>query len=71
MDVGGQALCTFQRIGACWAVAGAGALYEPAKKARRATATVSAIADLQEIILRICIPPVRQLVEAFMARKKR
>jgi hypothetical protein len=71
MDVGGQALCTFQRIGACWAVAGVGTLYEPAKKARRATAKLSAIADLQEIILCICILPVRRLVEVFMVWQKR
>jgi hypothetical protein len=46
MDVGGQALWTFQRIGA-WAVAGAGVLYEPARKARTATMTVEATADLR------------------------
>jgi hypothetical protein len=56
MDVGGQALCTFHRIGA-WAVAGTGALYEPARKARRATTRATTIADLKGIDLRMCVPP--------------
>jgi hypothetical protein len=68
MDVGGQALCTFQRIGA-WAVAGAGALYDPARKASTATMRANATADLTGITLCIGIPPGR--VGAFAAEKCR
>jgi hypothetical protein len=45
-------------------------LYEPARKARRATARVSTIADFKGTILDICIPPVRRLVEIFIVRKR-
>ena len=48
----GQAVCIFHRIGA-WAVAGAGAPYEPARKASNPTMRAMAIAVRVEIILRI------------------
>ncbi len=54
----GQAVCIFHRIGA-WAVAWPGALYEPARKAPRATMRVSASANLNGMSLRMYIPPGR------------
>ncbi len=54
MDVGGHALCTFHRIGV-WAVAGAGAPYEPARYASNPTMRARAIAVLVDIILRIAL----------------
>src|SRR5262245_24167759 len=56
IEVGGQALCTFHLIGA-WAVTGAGALYEPARKARRAVTRARPRAEFKETILRIRVPP--------------
>jgi hypothetical protein len=58
MEVGGHALCTFHRIGAC-AVAGPGRVYEPARKARTLARTARAIADRTEIRLIIVPSAVR------------
>ena len=71
----GHAVCIFHRIGCC-AVAEVGALYEPARKATRATIMVNAIADLKGTSLRMGHPSVerrpaqRRPVEVFAASEK-